>query len=314
MKSTALRLSALALCSLALASVAHAQSFVGLNTGGRSLTTFGTNGNSTAPVAISGLSTGDSIVDIDFFSSGGGQLFGMGSSGTLYTIAFNGLTAVATVNNGPVYTPAVAGGTTTIGTPTAIDFNPAANRLRVYSGTANFRITTGAGGILSDDGQLAYVAGDPRFGMTPNLVAAAYINNDMDALTGTTLYSIDATFNTLVVHPATGGPQFSMLQTQDVLTLGGIMIDFGTDTGFDVLTLGGINTAYVSNGNTFYTVSLNMGMVGGVAGDLANAFTVTGLGAGITDFAVVPEPGTYALLTVGVAFGLLAFRRRQARA
>ena len=164
---------------------------------------------------------------------------------------------------------------------------------------------------MTSDGTLTYISGDPQFGQTPNLVAAAYVNNDNDPATGTTLYSIDATFNTLVVHPASGGPAFSMLQTQDTLTLNGVMLDFlASNTGFDVLTQGGVNTAYVSIGNVIYIVNLNGGAVGGVAGDLTNFTTVTGLGAGITDFAVIPEPSTYALLGVGlVAFGLFHLRR-----
>ncbi len=309
---TKIRQVTFALCTLAVASFAQAQQFVGLGIGGTTLTSFGTNGVSSAPAPITGLTGGDSIIDIDFFSSGNGLLYGLGSSGTLYTInySFGGLSAVATINNGPVYTPAVGGGATSIGTPTAIDFNPMADRLRVFSGTANYRITPGAGGILSDDGQLTY--GDAT---VPNLVAAAYINN-IDNPASTVLYSIDASLDMLVVH--SGGPQFSMLTAQDLLQVGGVgaAIDFQAGmTGFDVLTVGGVNTAYLSNGNTFYIVNLNMGQVGGAAGDLTNAFTVTGLGAGITDFAVViPEPSTYALLAVGLAFGFFVLRRQRARA
>lgn len=300
-----IKITALALCSLAIASLAQAQTFVGLQTGGLSLTTFGTNGVSSTPVAIVGLGGDDTIIDLDYRVATG-VLYGMASSGTLYRI--DPATGAATLDVVPA---------SSIGTPTAIDFNPAADRLRVFSGTSNFRVTPGTG-VVSSDGELTYIAGDPQFGQAPNLVAAAYVNNDINPGTGTTLYSIDATFNTLVVHPASGSPQFSMLQTQDTLTLMGVMIDFlATNTGFDVSTVGGANTAYVSSGNTIYIVNLNMGMVGGVAGDLTSFTTVTGPGAGITDFAVVaiPEPSTYALLVAGlVGLGLLQRRRAQARA
>lgn len=305
----------IAFCTLALASLAQAQFFVGLNTGGTSITTFGGDGVSSAPIAITGLSGGDSIVDLDFRPSNG-LLYGMGSSGTFYQISLAG---VATVNAGPVYTPNMGETATSLGTPTVIDFNPAVDRLRVYSGTTNYRITP-TSGVINEDGQLMYVVDpmnpDPQEGMTPNLVAAAYINADTDPGTMTVLYSIDAMFNTLVVNQV--GPEFSTLRTQDILQLGGMgpAIDFlAGNTGFDVLTLSGMNTAYVSNGNTFFIVNLNMGMVGGVAGDLTNAFTVTGPGGTITDFTVIPEPSTYVLLGVGfVGLALLARRRSQARA
>lgn len=286
-----------------------AQNFVGLNTSGLSLTTFGPDGIASAPAPIVGLSAGDSLIDIDYFTSGNGLLYGMGVSGTLYTLTFGGVVANAAIDSGPVYPPAMPGGPTTIGTPTAIDFNPAADRLRVFSGVNTFRITPGAG-TLSADGVLTYVAGDPQFGMAPNLAAAAYINN-FDGAAGTTLYSIDATSNSLVVHSV--GPQFATLTTQDELQVGGVgaPIDFlaGT-TGFDVLTTNNMNIAYVSNGDTIYTVRLNMGMVGDPAGDLTLFTTVTGAGSGITDFAVViPAPGAAVCGLLGaICFG--ARRRR----
>lgn len=313
MKTNIIRAALIVLCAMTTAAVVHAQTFVGLRTGGLSLTTFGTNGTSSAPITITNLSGGDSIIDLDFRPANG-LLYGLGSSGTLYTIALDGTAAIAA---GPVYTPSMGGGATSPGTPNALDFNPAADRVRLYSsnGTANFRINIAANTLI-DDGALTYIAGDPQDGMTPNLVAAAYINNDNDMGTGTTLYSIDAMFNTLVVHPAAGGPAFSMLQTQDTLTLMGAMIDFlASNTGFDVFTDGGTNTAYVSSGDTIYTVNLNMGQVGGVAGDLTTFTTVTGAGAGITDFAVVPEPSTYALMGVGLlALAAYRFRRSHRRA
>jgi Domain of unknown function (DUF4394)/PEP-CTERM motif len=279
------------------------------------LTTFGADGVSSAPSSIVGLSATDTLVDIDYFNSGNGQLYGMGASGTLYTLNIGGATTTATVDSGPAYTPAVAGGVTSVGTPLAIDFNPMADRLRVFSGVNNFRITQGTG-LLSNDGPLTYVAGDPQAGQTPNLVAAAYVNN-FDGPPSTTLYSIDASSNSLVVHSV--GPQFSTITTQDELQVGGAgaAIDFlAGNTGFDVLTLGGINTAYVSSANSIYTVNLNAGGVGDPAGDLTLFATVTGAGSvgGITDIAAIPEPASLILASLGLGgIALVCVRRRQKR-
>lgn len=296
--------------SLALASSALAQNFVGLNSGGISLATFNTSGVATT-LPIIGLGA-DPLVDIDYRVQDG-LLYGMATSGTLYKLTLNVGTATATIDVAPPYTNTGGGAAITF-TPTAIDFNPAANRLRVYAGTANYRLSPSANTTTvgaTSDGTLTYDAGSMFAGQTAALAAAAYINNDTDAGTGTTLYSIDAARDYLVVHPASGGPAFSLLTAQDLLQVGGTgpMIDFADGTtGFDVLTVGATNTAYVSNGNTIYTVGLNGGLVGGTAGDLTLVTTVTG--ASITDIAVIPEPTSAALLAgaMGV-FGMMRRRR-----
>ncbi len=243
---------------------------------------------------FSGLS-GDTIVDIDYFPSNG-QLFGTASNGRLYTI--DPLTGTTTVNT--------SNGVGALGTVTDADFNPVASRLRVYStGQANFRLTPGTG-VVTGDGTLAYGAGDPSFGLTPDLRGSAYTNSFSGSAT-TALYSIDSAQDILVAHPAAGAPAFSQLATVGVLTLGGVPVNFGQDVGFDIYYNGGINTAYVTNGNALYGLDLatgvlqSLGTVGGTP--------ITSLAVGL---APVPEPGS-ALLAAS-ALGLLAMRRSRARA
>lgn len=99
-------------------------------------------------------------------------------------------------------------------------------------------------------------------------------------------------------------PQFNGLTTVNTLTLGGKRFDItaGT-TGFDILSNGG-NVAYISNGNDLYTVDLGTGILTGVG---------TQSGPGFIDIAfAVPEPGSYALTTLGVlGLAWFAVRRRQ---
>jgi hypothetical protein len=273
---------------LGSAGLLHAQSFVALGSGGNSLSFYNTTSTAPVVVPITGLNSGDTLVNIDFFTSSNGQLYGMGTSGTLYRLSNTGVATVDVPN-------AIPGAT-------AIDFNPVPNRLRVFAGNNNFRLTPGTG-VVTNDGTFSYASGDPNAGATPNLVAAAYTNNFAGA-TASTLYSIDATLNTLVLH--TVGPQFSTLNTVGTLTLNGNPFDaLPGITGFDVLTINGINTAYLSSGNSLFTINLSNAVLTSV-GTLS--------GPAIRDIAVVPEPSTYALLCIGAVGAVLLHRRRRQQA
>lgn len=239
----------------------------------------------------------DSIVDIDYRPTDG-QLYGMAATGRLYTIdPFSGS---ATVNTSV--------GVGLLGSVLDADFNPAANRLRVYStGDANYRLTPGTNDPagVTIDGTLAYQAGDINAGQNPNLRASAYTNSVIGPAS-TTLYSIDSEFDTLVLHPAAGGPQFSSLSTVGDLNIVGLSIDFQDNVGFDIFSSGGLNTGFVTNGNALYEIDL-------ATGDLVPLGTIGGTaGLSINSLAVVPEPG--ALLLAGLPLGLLALRRQRQRA
>ena len=277
---------------IAAAASAHAQAFVGLGSLGNTLSVFSAPGAVPNQYSVTGLTAGDSIVNIDYFTSGTGQLFGMGSSGTLYSLAQSGTnTYAATIN--------ISNG---VPGATVIDFNPAAGRLRVYAGTSNYRITPTTGAFNSD-GELAYAAGDVNSGAFPNLAAAAYTNNFVGS-TATALYSIDYALDALILN--TNGPAFSTLTTVATLTLGGVRFDVGSaTTGFDITTLNGVNTAYVTSRNNLYTVDLATGVLTSLGQQRGtNIIDVT--------FTPVPEPGTYALLAAGaLLLGFVVVRRRR---
>ena len=276
---------------LASGAGASAELIVGLTTGGALVSFDSANPAavlSTSP-AITGLSSGDSIVDIDYYPVDG-KLYGIGSAtGTVYKI--DRLTGAAVVD-------AVPQGA--IGSPQDIDFNPAADRLRVFSsGDANYRITPSAGtggpsgastGLVSSDGTLAFASG-----ANPNLVGAAYINN-FDGTAATTLFSLDADLDALIVH--SGSPQFSTLSQAAGLTLGGNPFDIGQLVGFDVSNSG---VAFVSNGNDLYTINIGTGVLGSLG-------SIGGLGS-IQTIAAVPAPGAV-VVGIGSLAGLAMRRRR----
>ncbi|MFN0066241.1 MAG: DUF4394 domain-containing protein [Limisphaerales bacterium] len=263
--------------------------FYGLGLSGDRLVTFREDGSVQNDVPITGLNAGDTLADIDLFASDNLKLYGLGTSGQLYTINAGG--AAATVGAGAA-----------VGSPVAMDFNPAADRLRVLSGDSNFRIQPFTGALAASDGLFTYAASDPNFGADPMLVAAAYANN-LDNPGSTTFFSLDAGLNTLVRH--SGGPQFSTLNTVAGLTLGGIPFDLGLDAGFDIISPAvGLDWAYVSNGNDFYSLNL--------AGGQLSSLAVIGGPTRLRSFTgqAVPEGGTWLAGAAALVLGGLGFRRR----
>jgi hypothetical protein len=217
------------------------------------------------------------IVDIDFYPVNG-ALYGSTSTGSLYRI--DTTTGSATL----AVTP-----TTTLSGVTEIDFNPAADRLRVFAGNNNFRLTpdvfNNAGltaGVVTADGTFSNAA--------VNLVGSAYTNN-FDGTAATSLYSIDSVSNSLVLHSV--GPAFST-----VGIVGGLGFDVGLNSGFDIDQAG---TAFLTNDNSLYTVNL-------ATGSATSLGTVGGSGLVSIAAVAVPEAST---ATVLMATGLLALRRRR---
>lgn len=224
----------------------------GLSSDGNQLVTFGLGNPDASYVTqgITGLGT-DTLVDLDVRNTDN-MLYGVTSSGKIYKIE-------------PTTGGASLDSTVTGATVVAVDFNPAANRLRV-AGTndLNYRHTVAATptpGTLgtTPDGTFIYAAGDANVGKNPNLVAAAYTNSFNDtgkAASGisTALYTIDADLNVLVMNDV--GPQFNSLKTIGAL---GVDVMAGM-TGFDVA---GANAAYLSSvsgtDTSFYTVDLTTG-------------------------------------------------------
>ncbi len=295
MKKLAFSILMLAVLGVAQATT-QAQTFFGLFTDGLTLVTFdGATGVAGAPGAVLGLNPNDMLVDIDVRPSDG-LLYGMSGFGTLYSIT----------SSGGFFNATAASNTNVIPGATVIDHNPVPNRTRVYAGTSNFRITPNTDpSVVTNDGPLAYKNGDVNFGTTPTLTAAAYTNSDNDPLTGTTLYSIDSNLNILVLNDPTDAPGFSTLITQGALTLGGNPFDAGPNTGFDILTVGGVNTGFFSNGNDVYLIDVGTAVT---AGQLTFLYTVSPT-AGTLRSIAVPEPTTIGLLALG-ALGLCVRRRR----
>jgi len=213
----------------------------------------------TSPLAITGLQPGDSLVAIDLRPLNG-VLYGLGNLSNLYII--NPVSGLATQVGSH-------GGFSLSGTSFGFDFNPVTDRIRVVSNTGqNLRLNPDTGVLAGADPNVAYAAGDPNNGATPNIEGAAYSNNFVGA-GSTTLYDIDATLRILATEdPATGE-----LHTVGSLGLGFMLQD---TLGFDISGISGVAyAAFTATGSQFSqlsTVSLSNGGSGGVG--LIGGFTV----------------------------------------
>lgn len=287
-----IKLAAAAAALLCTASLAQAEAVVGL-TSTNALVTFDTATplNASAPVTITGLlGANETILGIDRRPANG-LLYGLGSSGRLYTL--NTATGAATFAS-------LISGTTLSGTAFGVDFNPVPDRLRVTSNAGqNLRIDVTTG-IAAVDSALN--------GPTTSLAGSAYTNNFPGTAT-TTLYGISSATDSLYIqNPPNAG----------TLTLvGGLGFDTVAVTGFDISGTSGMAFASLTNGDTaessFYSINLTTGaatLIGafGVGGNPALAAPLLGIALNV---GVIPEPSTYAMLFAGLlAVGSIVRRRR----
>lgn len=278
---------------LLTAAAGRAQTAYALANGGMSLIKFdlATPTNAT----LVGNFSGDSLrIDSIDFRPLNGLLYGYSRGDTIVTINLE--TASTTF----VSTPATVSSTNSLG----IDFNPVADRLRLVNGAdQNLRINV-ATGATNVDAPLAYVAGDPAFGINPMVNEVAYTNSDRNPATPTRLYYIDFGRDALVSTLDPNGGALS--------TVGPLGLNAGELTGFDILSDGfGDNSAYAilspaGSAASLYRIRLDTGA--------ATAVGNVGLPAAARPFSLaivqpVPEPGT-ALFGLALA-GVTVLRRRR---
>ncbi|MGW7029247.1 DUF4394 domain-containing protein [Streptomyces xanthophaeus] len=190
---------------------------------------------------VTGLAGDTALVGIDFRVQDG-LLYGLGNAGGVYTL--DTTTAAAT----KVSQLSIA----LTGTAFGVDFNPAADRLRIISDTGqNLRhnVNVAIGGTLADTPLTTPPATTPTLGVT----GAAYTNNDLNAATATSLFDIDTAADRVVLQsPANSGT---------LAPTGNLGVDAGPSAGFDIYysPRDGSNQGYaaLSTGGSyrFYTVN-----------------------------------------------------------
>ncbi|MFD5986557.1 DUF4394 domain-containing protein [Streptomyces cyaneofuscatus] len=166
---------------------------------------------------VSGLRGDTKVVGIDFRVQNE-KLYGVGDKGGVYTLD----TANARAVKVSQLTVALSG------RQFGVDFNPAANRLRVISNTGqNLRhnLDDGAAPLgTTADGTLTNPTTPPSTAM--GVTGAAYTNNDLDAATATTLFDIDTLADRVSLQsPANAGT---------LAPTGNLGVNAGPDAGFDI--------------------------------------------------------------------------------
>ena len=283
-----------ALALAALASAVQAAPVYALAGNNGTLVRFdtATPGTVTSVGALSGATTALDGLD---FRPADGMLYGYNAATSgIYRVDPNtGVTTLFSTSSAPVSTSALG-----------IDFNPVADRLRVVTANDENRRINVANGVALSDGTLAYAAGDANTGVNPNVVEAAYTNNDNNPATGTTLFYIDDVLNILV---STANPNAGLLNT-----VGALGVDTDQFLGFDIFTdLGGLNQAFASlqvgGVQGLYSINLGTG-----AATLLGAIGMNRLhGLAVAPALVpVPEPGSLALVAVA-GLAVMTLRRRR---
>lgn len=244
---------------VAIAGAASAAPAVGL-VGDKTLVMIDTEtGAISATMEVEGV---DRLWGIDV-RPGDNMLYGVATDGTIVTID---------TSSGAATAGAKLSTNLPDGVMASIDFNPAADRLRVMgSDGTNLRVHPDTG-ETTVDGSLKFEAGDAGAESTPNVVATAYINS-FGKPEKTAMYDISADGNFIQQTAPNDGT---------LKTIGSLGIDGADMFAFDVQTTeDGTNTAWLAAGGAIYTVNMETGAAEKKA-------DISGGDAALRDIAILP--------------------------
>ena len=202
-------------------------------------------------------STDSALIGIDFRVQDG-KLYGVGNGGGVYSIdPTTGQAMLVNTLSVPLDPTA---------TSFAVDFNPAADRLRILSNQGqNLRHNVNPGGVTITDASLTIMAGTNVVAAT-GVTAAAYTNNDLAVGTGTTLYDVATMQDQVAVQSPPNGVPGGV--AANLVPAGSLGVDAGLFAGLDIysvvvngvavdnLGFGVLNT---SSGSGFYSVNFQTG-------------------------------------------------------
>lgn len=231
-----------------------------------------------ADLAVSGLAGGETLEGIDFRPATG-ELYGLGSTGQLYSIDPD--TAVAT---------AVGSAVALAGTRFGMDFNPTVDRIRIVSNSgSNIRRHPVTGALAATDTGLAYAIGDINEGDLPGVAGAAYTNS-INGATTTTLYDLELTNDVLATQNPPNSGTLNTVGTLDFANADGFV-------GFDISVRSGIGWAAFDSGagTQLYEVDLGNGRAT-PRGAIAGSPQVTGLTVALTQGPCLPSTTSLCLL------------------
>jgi hypothetical protein len=191
-----------------------------------------------------------------------GMLYALAVDGTIYTVDKAGKATMKSKMDTVLAASAMA----------TVDFNPAADRLRVIgSDGTNLRVNVDDGKTMVD-GKLKFAETDMHKGEAPMIVAGAYTNS-VKGTKETALYDIDGKIGGLIKQAP---PNDGVLGAVGKLGVMPKAIAFDIETTAD-----GSNTGWLLADGALHKVDLATGKATAVG-------KVTGLGAAARDIAVLP--------------------------
>lgn len=236
-KTTLARMAGVSLLALAAGMAsAQAANLVGLTTDGKLVSIDTTTMTASAPVAVSG----DRLVGIDARPADG-KLYGVAADGQIVTV--DPKTGAATKVS--VISEKVA-----LGDRPVVDFNPAADRLRVIAaGGVSLRINVETGATIVDK-PLSFDPADANKDKKPAVAAGAYTNS-MAGAKATELFHVDGATGAWVLQSP---PNDGILKTRGALGVANL-----ADAVVDIATEGDKNTAWMIAGGALYTIDIASG-------------------------------------------------------
>ncbi|MGV3634021.1 MAG: DUF4394 domain-containing protein [Pseudorhodoplanes sp.] len=189
------------------------------------------------------------------------MLYALAADGTLYTIGMDGKAA----KKSKLETMLKPGVWATV------DFNPAADRLRVMgSDGTSLRVNVDDGKVITD-GSHKYADSDASKGKTPKIGAGAYTNS-VKGTKETALFNIDLATGALVKQVP---PNDGVLNTVGMLGASPKMI------AFDIWSDGTRNEAWAMTGADLWSIDLQ-------SGKATKAATIEGIKGDVKDIAILP--------------------------
>lgn len=191
-----------------------------------------------------------------------GMVYALGVDGTIYTIDKAGKATMKSKMDTVLST----------GTMATVDFNPAADRLRVIGADGtNLRVNVDDGKTTVDD-KLKFAETDMHKGEAPMIVAGAYTNS-VKGTKETALYDIDGKISGLIKQAP---PNDGVLGAVGKLGITPKAIAFDIETAAD-----GTNTGWLLADGALHKVDLATGKATALG-------KITGLGPAARDIAVLP--------------------------
>lgn len=190
------------------------------------------------------------------------------ADGMLYGVSMDGNVVIIDPKNGQTTMKSKLSEMVKSGGVVTVDWNPAADRLRIMSSDGTSHRVNIDDGKVTVDGPHKFKDGDANAGKAPRVIAGGY-SNSFKGTQGTTLYNIEAASGVLVTQAP---PNDGVLNTIGAL---GMKVD--GPVAFNIVSSSADkNDAWLANGGNLYSVDLKTGkatMAGklsGVSGKLTD--------------------------------------------